>query len=75
MQHAAGNIFVDRSGITRHSDHLVINLLVGIFVIFQVIFRPAAYFECLMICLYQTRPLVRDPSASLEDGQMSYHDR
>ena len=54
MQDAAGNIFVDRSGIRKHSDHSVINILVGIFVIFQVVFRPAAYCGCLMICLYQT---------------------
>ena len=56
MQDAAGNIFVDRSGIwiRRHSHHSVINILVGIFVVFQVVFRPAAYFGCLTICLYQT---------------------
>ena len=54
MQDAAGNMFVDRSAIRRHSDHSVINILVEIFVIFQVVFRPAAYFWCLMICLYQT---------------------
>ena len=54
MQYAAGNIFVDRSGIRRHSDHSVINILVEIFVIFQVVFRPAAYCGCLMIYLYQT---------------------
>ena len=38
MQDAAGNIFFDRSGIRRYLDHSVINLLVGIFVIFQVVF-------------------------------------
>ena len=56
MQDAAGNIFVDRSGIwiRRHSHHSVINMLVGIFLIFQVVFRPAAYCGCLTICLYQT---------------------
>ena len=45
MQDAAGNIFVDRNGIwiRRHSHHSVINILVGIFVVFQVVFRPAAY--------------------------------
>ena len=44
MQDAAGNIFVDRSGIwkRRHSHHSVINILMGIFVVFQVVFRPAA---------------------------------
>ena len=56
MQDAAGNIFVDRSGIwiRRHSHHSVINILVGIFVAFQVVFRPVAYCGCLTICLYQT---------------------
>ena len=56
MQDAAGNIFVDRSGIwiRRHSHHSVINILVGIFEVFQVVFRPAAYCGCLIICLYQT---------------------
>ena len=55
MQDAAGNIFVDRNGIwiRRHSHHSVINILVGIFVVFQVVFRPAAYCGCLTICLYQ----------------------
>ena len=54
MQDAAGNIFVDRNGIwiRRHSYHSVINILVGIFVVFQVVFRPTA--GCLTICLYQT---------------------
>ena len=48
MQDAAGNIFVDRNGIwiRRHSHHSVINILVGIFVVFQVVFRPAAYCGC-----------------------------
>ena len=56
MQDAAGNIFVDRSGIwiRRHSHHSVINILVGILLVFQVVFRPAAYCGCLTICLYQT---------------------
>ena len=38
-QDAAGNIFVDRSGIwiRRHSHHSVSNILVGIFVVFQVV--------------------------------------
>ena len=27
MQDAAGNIFVDRSGIRKHSDHSVINII------------------------------------------------
>ena len=55
VQDAAGNIFVDRSGIwiRRHSHHSVINILLGIFVVFQVVFRPA-YCGCLTICLYQT---------------------
>ena len=44
MQDAAGNIFVDRSGIRMHSDHSIINVLLGIFLLFQVVFRPAAYF-------------------------------
>ena len=37
MQDAAGNIFVDRSGIRRHSDHSVINILV-FFLFFQIVF-------------------------------------
>ena len=37
MQDAAGNIFVDRSAIIRHSDHSVINLLVGNVLLFQIV--------------------------------------
>ena len=40
MQDAAGKFFVDRSGIwiRRHSHHSVINILVGIFVVFRLFF-------------------------------------
>ena len=45
MQYAAGNIFVDRSGICirRHSHNSVINIFVGIFVVFQVVFFDLLY--------------------------------
>ena len=38
MQDAAGNSFFDRSGIRRHSDHSVINILVGNYFIFSRLF-------------------------------------
>ena len=46
MQDAAGNIFVDRSGIwiRRHSHHSVINILVGIFCSF-----PGCFSTCCIL--------------------------
>ena len=68
MHDAAGNIFVDRSGIwiRRHSHHSVINILVGIFVVFQVVFRPAITVSC---CLRSTRSV---RTHGVEDADQVY---